>query len=86
MLPKKSQKLNDKVLNLKKNPKTDAALTIAARNNGYDAAFKNYMKAELLKYQAELKSVRANTSKPQNKLILQNAENGVSLLLTDIAK
>lgn len=85
MLPKKSQKLNDKVLSLKKNPKTDAALASAARNNGFDQAFKAYMKTELTKYQADLRSLRASTTKPQNKLILQNAENGVTLLLKDTA-
>lgn len=85
MLPKKSQKLNDKVLGLKKNPKTDAALAYAAQNNSFDQEFKAYMKTELSKYQADLRSLRVSTTKPQNKLILQNAENGVTLLLKDTA-
>ncbi len=80
-LKKSGQKVNTKVLALKQNSQTDAALTEAALNNRYDEAFIQVMQKQLVDYQKLLKATYDTTSSRVLQQILNNEFNQATVLL-----
>jgi hypothetical protein len=59
---------------------TDASLQAASQNNGLDAAYVNYLKTALTKYQADLQSAYSKAG-PNGKRILVTSSESVRTLL-----
>lgn len=85
LLKKSKVKTNDKILALKKNSKTDAALVAAARNNNYDEVFVAELQKLLTQYRNDLKKLYPTASKTQ-KPVLEAAFKGTVILLGEQAK
>jgi hypothetical protein len=81
----KSVKSLTKSLGIKKNPQTDAQLTLAAQNGVYNKTFVQILDTELGTYSNSLQAVFLSTKSASQKQVLQNSFNGVSLLLNDAA-
>lgn len=78
---KKDQKVDSKILDIKKNTQTDQKLTSAALNNNFDEVFMEEMQKELASYQRNLREAFNATSSSKTKQLLQSAYNGVDTLL-----
>ncbi len=82
MLSKK-KKVNEKLLVLKKDAKTDTALKSAAQNNNFDKVFTDILKKELTAYKADLNvAIEATSNKTDKKQLTASLE-GATLLLGD---
>lgn len=79
----KNKKVDQKQLALKKDTKTDELLKNAALNNTYDETFKDILKKQLTTYQTDLKDTYSDAKDPADKLVLKNAYDAATILLTN---
>lgn len=77
----KKAKVDAKKLALKKDLKTDQALTVADQNNNFDEVFTQTLQTELTDYQANLKKAYDTTSNKKSKAVLLTGFNGVDTLI-----
>jgi hypothetical protein len=81
LLKKAGVKTDVKVLALKNDPKTDAALEAAAQNNRYDEVFTELLAREIKEYQTSVKEAYDGTSSKTQKAVLETAFINASTLL-----
>jgi hypothetical protein len=81
ILTKSGSKVNPKQLAMKKNVKTDAALSSAAQSNNYDAVFVDILQKSLKNYQRILKNSYDATKNPVDRKVLSDAFKGTGILL-----
>ena len=81
LLAKSGQKPKTKVLALKQNAKTDAALDAAKANGTYDTTFLSLMQTQLQAYQATLQQTYGSATNKTEKQTLTKAYKNAQLLL-----
>ncbi|MGZ6005072.1 MAG: hypothetical protein ACXWLH_02880, partial [Candidatus Saccharimonadales bacterium] len=83
VLKKSGHKISDKQLALKTNSATDQQLDAASANSTFDATFTKLITDELNSYRTSLQSDYRLATSTNEKVLLQDSFNSVSLLLGD---
>ena len=81
-LANNGQKVDGKILGLKKDARTDTQLNQATAASNFDPVFMDVLQKQLTTYQRNLKTAYASTAGPKGKTLLNNEYKAAALLLT----